>query len=63
MTSKTSLLASSKLFIPSMLMDEVESLFDFATSIRSGHEPLISQIYTQRPQQKSKFLSVVFRGL
>src|SRR5205085_2634589 len=28
-----------------------------------AEDPLISQIYTQRPQQKSKFLSVVFRSI
>jgi hypothetical protein len=29
----------------SILLDEVESLFDFATSIRSGHEPWNKKIY------------------
>jgi hypothetical protein len=37
----TSFSVSNKPFITSMLLDEVQSLlFDFATSIKSGHEPL-----------------------
>jgi hypothetical protein len=37
----TSLLVSSKPFLLSMLMDEVESLFDFATSIAFGEQCLV----------------------
>ncbi len=42
----TSFSASCKLFISSILTDEVESLFDFATSNQSGHEPSNETIYT-----------------
>src|SRR6266436_5110046 len=46
----TSFSVSNKPFITSMLLDEVQVLlFDFATSIQSGHEPFKVCIYTLVP--------------
>ncbi len=43
----TSFSVSNKPFITSMLLDEVQVLlFDFATSIQSGHEPFNVGIYS-----------------